>query len=384
MDILELIESIEVEKASLRTLFGSEGTGIRHSPRQDNYLTRLTETAKFMADILEGRRPVHQLQEAMTTSDFPLLFGDVLDRQVLANYREHPATWRMYAKRSVVPDFRLVSRFAVSGAEATLPVVPEKTEYPAAALAESRTQYSVKKYGRRIPMSWETNINNDLDAISDFPARLGKAARRSEDKFATELHVGTAGPHGTHYTSGKGNIVTGNPVLNIEGLQTAFTVLGNMKDDDDEPIVIDMVVLEVPPALEVVARNILNATEIWVNASGGGSAEQQLNTVNWMRNRVSLAVNPYIPIVASASNGSTTWFLHGSTEGGRPAMELGFLRGHTEPEIFVKEPNARRVGGGGPVMGDFDTDAIDYKVRHVFGGVFLDSKMSVASNGSGA
>jgi hypothetical protein len=34
--------------------------------------------------------------------------------------------------------------------------------------------------------------------------------------------------------------------------------------------------------------------------------------------------------------------------------------------------------------GDFETDAIHYKVRHVFGGVTLDPIMSVYSNGSGS
>ena len=34
--------------------------------------------------------------------------------------------------------------------------------------------------------------------------------------------------------------------------------------------------------------------------------------------------------------------------------------------------------------GDFDTDSIVYKVRHVFGGVALDAKGVVASNGTGS
>jgi hypothetical protein len=62
------------------------------------------------------------------------------------------------------------------------------------------------------------------------------------------------------------------------------------------------------------------------------------------------------------------------------------LRGHAEPEIFIKEPNARRVGGGivNPMDGDFETDSVEYKLRHVFGGSILDPKMSVGSNGSGS
>jgi hypothetical protein len=65
---------------------------------------------------------------------------------------------------------------------------------------------------------------------------------------------------------------------------------------------------------------------------------------------------------------------------------MGFLRGHTEPELFVREPNARRIGGGqiNPLDGSFETDSIDYKVRYVLGGVVLDTRAAVASNGTGA
>jgi hypothetical protein len=42
--------------------------------------------------------------------------------------------------------------------------------------------------------------------------------------------------------------------------------------------------------------------------------------------------------------------------------------------LFVKSPNAIRVGGG-PVAaedGDFDTDGVAYKVRHCFGGTLME------------
>jgi len=34
--------------------------------------------------------------------------------------------------------------------------------------------------------------------------------------------------------------------------------------------------------------------------------------------------------------------------------------------------------------GDFDKDHVHHKVRHVVGGVMMDTKMIVASNGSGS
>ena len=376
-EFLELIENIKEE---------SFGVGIKSAKKGSNYPKRLAEAAKLISDVYSGRKPSSRFMEAMTTDDFPFLFGDVLDRQLLANYLEYPSTFRNYCKIGTVGDFRTVKRFVTSGSEGVLSIVNEQAEYPETAIAEAKYSYAVKKYGRRIPFSWETMINDDLDALKDMPARLGRAARRTEQKFATNLYCGTTGPDGTFYSSGNSNKVTSNPVLSTSALQTAMTILAAQTDSDSEPIFIDAIHLVVPPALEITALNIMNALEIRLETSGGGISAQKLDAVNWMKNRVKLSVDPYIPIVASSSNGNTSWFLFADPSNGRPALEVGFLRGHTTPEIFIKAPNAQAVGGGGvnPMNGDFDTDSIQYKVRHILGGVTLDPKMSVASNGSGS
>ncbi len=391
-EFLDLLESIRAEDASVQKLFGGEGHGVRTSGRGPEYKIRLAEAAKFMADVMQGKKPAYLLREAMGTGDFPLLFGDIIDRQLLANYRETPQSYRNYCNISTVRDFRTVNRFAISGAEAVLDKVPEGKEYTQRSLDEARYQYNVQKYGNTIGFSWEQMINDDLQAFQDIPQRFGRAARRSEEKFATQLFIDANGPHASLYTAGNKNIINvangasaNNPALSISGLQDGFKVLANMVDSDGEPIVIDAVELVVPPALEVTALNILNATELWLTTDGG-DANRQVHVANWLRNRLRLSVNMYIPLVATAANGNTSWFLFANPNNGRPALEIGFLRGHTEPEIFMKDPDARRVGGGdSPAQdGDFDTDSIMYKVRHVFGGGQMDPKMTVASKGTNA
>ena len=385
MEFLQTLENIRAEEASVQRLFGGDGVRVRDIRKSPRYVQSLTEAAVFVADIYKGTRPVSQLREALTTSDFPQLFGDILDRQVLASYQETPRTWQNYCKRSVLRDFRQAKRFRIDGGEGVLEEVAEQAPYPEAAITDDVYTIQVKKFGRRMPFSWESMINDDLQALRDIPERFGRAARRSEEKTATQLFVDANGPHASLYTGGNANIVTSNPVLSLPALQTAFTVLAAMRDSDGEPIAIDMVELVVPPALEVTAQNILNATEVWLNENGGAS-NQQVHTVNWIRSKLRLSVNPYIPIVASSSNGNTSWFLFANPNNGRPALEMAFLRGHEEPEIFMKTSNAQRIGGGmtDPMDGDFDTDSLQYKVRHVLGGARLDPKMTVASSGAGS
>lgn len=380
---LEVVESVHRDHSTAVEVFRGEGRRAR-GQKSPQYLAKLAEAVKLVADVFSGKKPVYLLQEAMTTSDFPILFGDVIDRMLLASYREMPATYRNYIKVASVRDFRTVKRLTVDGGESTLEAVGEQAPYPEASLADGKYEYAVKKYGRRMPFSWEAIVNDDLDALRDIPARFGRAARRTEAKFATSLLFDANGPKAAFFKAGNKNLVTGNPVLSIAGLQAAFTALAAQVDADGEPILIEGVELVVPPALQITAENILNSLQIEVTEAGG-TAAQKLIATNWMKNRVRLNVDPYIPIVAKTANGNTSWGLFANPTTGRPIAEMAFLRGHEEPEVFMKAPNAQRVGGGQDAMnGDFDTDSIEYKVRHVLGGTVMDPKAGVASNGSGA
>jgi len=395
-ELLELIESVQAEQASVARLYGGEGRSLTSHRGIDNYNEKLVRTVEILANAMQGRRGAdYVLREAMTTSDFPYLFGDVLDRQLLQDYRETPQTYRNWCRIATVSDFRTVKRFVVNGSEATLGVVRQQGEYPESKLTDAPYSYAVQKYGRRIPFSWEAIVDDDLGALRDIPQRFGRAARRTEEKFATGLLADANGPHASFFTVGNKNTVivangalVANPPLSIAGLQDAFTVLASQKDADGEPITIEAVELVVPPALMVIAENILHATQILAGGlgqvGGGGVAGQALFATNWMASKTRLNVDAYLPIV-STTNGNTSWYLIASPQGQRPAFEVGFLRGHETPEVFVKEPNQRLVGSGNSdaMSGDFDNDSIEWKIRHVIGGCQVDSKMAVASSGLG-
>lgn len=390
-DFLQLVESLDASQASREALFGGEGKKYgANSPERMQALQRFLETVN---DARNGsRQAAFALREAQTTSDFDNLFGDALSIQLLGAYREYPSSWRSFVRvNNSVPDFRTVKLLTIDGGDNALSKVPEDTEYPEAALTDGIYSYTVAKYGRIIPFSWEAWLNDNLGAFSDTPARLARAARRTEQRFVTGLYADANGPHASFYTAGNKNIInqsngaaTDNPPLSIVALQDAMTVLSKQVDSGSEPIFVETVVLVVPPALEVTAQNLLNGTQLEV-VEAGGTANQRLIAANWMRNRVTLVVDPYLPVISATANGNRAWYLFAATTSDRPALEVGYLRGNAEPALFRKASNAVRVGGGGDdFAGDFETDEIKFKVRHVIGGTRVDPKMTVASNGSGA
>jgi hypothetical protein len=374
-------------------IYAGEGRSIGGTRARNNgnpkYNTLFLEAARLYERVLSGNRYAgQQFVEAMTTSDFPLLFGDVLERQLLGFYQTRAVNWQLTTRRSRVRDFRTVKRFTTDGARGVLPRVAEMANYPAVSVTEDSYEYNVAKYGQRVPFSWEAMINDDLDALADMPQRLALGARRTEERFQTDLFVNSTGPDATFFSVGNDNIVSSNPALSITGLQDAIELLNNKTDADGAPIYIGEYVLEVPPALEVVANNLVNAVQIWAADGGGdGTGQNQLQVNNWLAGRLKIKVNPWLPIVDVSANKNTTWYVFASPGEARPAMEMGFLIGHETPEMFMKAPNALRIGGGGmvdPMAGDYDSDGLEYKIRHVLGGTLMDPKMAVASNGSGS
>jgi hypothetical protein len=402
MDLIrgDLRSNVESDMARLDDIIAASGRRLSNRRADPEYLTKLGEAANFLADVLDGRTDPYYLKEALSTSDFPILMGDILDRQLLGRYQEIAPTYRNYAKIGTVRDFRTVRRVAVDGLEGRYyPSYnrPELTEGKEQNnLAETGYTYAVDVYEKRVALSWRMLVNDDLDAFRDIPDRLARGARRTEEYFATTLFVDASGPHASMFTSGNKNIVNAtnsgapftavNPPLSIAAVQQAFAVYGNMRDADGEPIMIESAELVVPPGLEVLAMNIINATEIWSTGdSAGGTTGQQLHVANWIRSKLRVSMNPYIPVVASSANGATSWFLFATPTSGRPALEIGFLRGYETPGLYRKAGNTMRVGGGiEDALGDFDTGEQQYKGMHVLGGTRLSPIMAIASNGSGS
>lgn len=398
---LDLIEQIDARDLATRESFANVWTRDepefrtsitqgrrRRDPKNPAYRRAILETMRLIDRVRDGSLPDFWLKEAMSTSDFAVLFGDVIDRQTLGAFAAMPEVWRNFIKRGTVRDFRNVRRYSLAGGEGQLPEVKEGAEYTAASVEASLVSWSVKKYGRRMPFTFEAMINDDFSLLTDTPRRFARAANRTVSKYATSLFVGASGPLGTLYTAGNANIINvangasdDNPPLSITGIQDGLTVLSNQVDDDGEPIVIEAVELVVPPALERTALNILNTQQIIL---GADSAATRQIIDNWYRNRFRLSVDPYIPVIAT-TNGDTSWFLFASASSDRPALEIDFLRGYEEPQLFMKSPNAVRVGGGAvdPMQGTFEDDTIAYKIRHIFGGGVIEPKATVGSNGTG-
>ena len=326
------------------------------------------------ADNVPAHLHEFRIKEALTTSDFPLLFGDVLDRQVLASYKAVPPVWKAFVKQSTVPRiYPQVGgyRFAMHGGDQYLAEVAQKGEYLASDREEERYPISVRKFGRQFDISWETMINDDLGALKDTPNRFAMAAIRTEHRIVTAIYASDVNTHVGNANLYQVGVNAAATLLSINALEVGIQQMNMFTDEGGEPIMATPKYLVVPPALEFTARQILTSATKHVATGVAGVPYPTNNVVSQLG--LTLIVDKYLPIVNVGADQHTQWYLF-SDPSDIAAIEATHLVGHERPEIAMKASDKVTVGGGAisPMSGDFATDNVFYRVRLVFGAAPLD------------
>lgn len=360
----------------------------------------LTERAKQIAGFNEklhgfmglinnsAQLPRHKreylMKEAETTSDFPILFGTVLERTLLAKYTIKTPGWRNYVKAGTQNDFRPTNLIGTYGLRSQLTAVPQEGEYPNAALSEGKVQCSLGKFGRQFRLSWETLINDDLGAFSDVADSLVQAAIMTEWFQATKLIAQSTGPNTTLFGSALTHPIDGATVANkgvlaltADNLFTTITNIRNQKDSDGNPILLEGFELVVAPANEKAA--LVATSPAALIATGVGASAATTTSANVTANlNIRINVNPLLPSI-DTTQGDHTWYVFGVLANGA-AVQLNFLRGHEAPEIVQRASNKVSQGGGvvSQLEGDFETDSAAWRVRHVMGGATVDPRLAYA------
>lgn len=342
------------------------------------------------------------MKEAETTSDFPVLFGTVLERTLRMKYKLQSPDWRKYVKVGTQNDFRTAWDMATYGNRATLGVVKERGEYPNAKLADGKFTINLQKFGRQFGLSWEAVINDDLGAFTDIASDLTLSALNTESYnvaslFSTATGVAgtTGGPNTTLYQVAGSHPIDGaaftnkytgaGTALSAAALATAVTNLKSQKDYDGNPILFNRFILVTPIALEFTALQVLSQNALIASAlSSNSSTSGVLGTTSEnviAKYPITSCVNPWLDIIGG-TYGKTAWFLFGDPADG-DAVKFNFLRGHENPEVVQKMSDKISLGGGpiSPLEGDFDSDSILWRVRHVMGGTVTDPRYTQYNQG---
>lgn len=306
-----------------------------------------------------------RLKEAGAPSDFPSVMANVQYKLLLLGFKGLPTFYDKWCKLSDVNDFKTNDRTWLSEADDLKEVQPGGG-YLETKLKDRKYQITLKTFGRTFNLLRQTVINDDLQAFKDVPKKLGRAAKRKVAKSVCEKLETNGNAYDANPLFGsRSNLANQSftaltaDATGIAAVNTGISAIARATDPDTGEIVGAMAkYLVTSPLLAETAKWITNSTNI-----GRGSTDAP--TENPLKNPA--MASPIEPVIEPWLTAfPSRWYLLADPEE-FPTVEVSFLDGQREPELFMKDADSIRISGSGRDEFGYDYDDINYKVRYDFG-----------------
>ena len=288
-----------------------------------------------------------KFREAVNSSTFALMFGDSLNKKMINDYKSMTQyqIWRPLVTVVPLGDLKTQHRVRMGGYGGTLPIVAERANYTAlTSPTEEEATYAPAKRGVTESISWEAMRNDDVGAIRRLPMKMADVAARTLGMHVLDILRTNPTIYDTKALFHVDHANLGSAALSANGLAAArLAMMAQTELGSGVRLGIPPRNLWIPADLEQTAYDLFNRT---TNLDKTFIQSQALNiTTVWYW------------------TDANDWVVTADVNS-IPFIELGFLDGREEPEMFVQDmPNTGSM---------FNNDTITYKLRHVYGSTVLD------------
>jgi hypothetical protein len=299
-------------------------------------------------------RDATNLRAAIATTGFTEMLGDSLTRRMVAEYNLAALDdWKKIVTIVPLSDFRTQRRPRMGG-YGNLPAVAQAGAYTAlTSPADEEASYTPSKRGGTESISLEAIRNDDVGGIRRVPVKLGRAAARTLYVFVFEffnsnptLYDTVAFFHVTH--ANLAAVALSKAQLQAGRLQ----IMKQAEAGSSEVLGIPPRYLLVPPDLEDTAYELTSIPNAGLFTPSSPDAVRR---------------QTYEAITVKTWTDVNNWYLT-CDPADIPGIEIGFLDGKQEPELFVQDlPNVGSM---------FSNDQLTYKIRHIYGGAVVDYRGS--------
>ena len=281
-----------------------------------------------------------------TTSDFPIILGNTVGRVLRDAYQAAPSGIRRLGRQTSARDFRAVNKIML-GEAPLLEKLNEAGEIKAGTMAEAREAYKIETWAKKIGITRQVLVNDDLGAFADLARRMGQGAAETEARILVTLLEANSG-NGPTLSDNKalfhvdhGNRATTGAVISDTTLSAARLALRTQKGIEGRVIRVTPKNLLVPPALETVA-------EKWLATIAPATAAD----VNPFSGAMSLVVEPRL-------SSATRWYVT-ADPGEIDGLEFAYLSGNEGPQVESRS--------------GWDVDGVEIRVILDFGAGFIDHR----------
>jgi hypothetical protein len=300
-----------------------------------------------------------RLRESLSSTSFDQALGDSITRRMLQYYAAPEfANWKLVARTTTLNDFRTQRRIRFGG-YGNLPIVAQGQAYVGmTSPTDEEATYAPAKRGGTESVTLEAIRNDDVQAIRDIPMRIGRAAAQTLYEFVWDFLATNAAIYDAVALAAAGhgnNIVT--TALSASNISTLRLRMKNQTDmSNAKRLGLRAKYLVVPNDLEELAFQITTALRAVPDANLAAQAEP--SAPNFLSQKVRLEV----VVVDYWTDTNNYWLTSGPDQ--TPMIEVGFLDGNENPELFVQDmPNVGSM---------FNSDQLTWKVRHIYGGAVVD------------
>ncbi|MCZ2154326.1 MAG: Mu-like prophage major head subunit gpT family protein [Bryobacterales bacterium] len=292
-----------------------------------------------------------------STSDFPLLLGDVANKVLQEQMAAAPAAIKQVCRQATIPDFR--NRYSIQlGQVPTLMKVGENGEFKSGTIAEGRESYKLDTYGRIFGVNRQAIVNDNLSAFSDIGRLFASASAQFEAQFLVDLITSNNGvgpvmsDNKKLFDAAHSNLAASGGTISDTTLAAARLALRSQKGlDGKTPIDIAANCLVVPAALESTAEKYLASIY-----------PAQAANVNPFAGKLTLIVDPRLD-----AKSATRWYVAADPVL-FPSIEYAYLAGNEGVQVET------RAG--------FEVDGVQIRARLDFGAGALDFRGVYANPGA--
>ncbi len=272
-----------------------------------------------------------------TTSDFTNILANVANKSMLKGWSEIDENFDQWTSKGILTDFKPASRVD-TGLFPALAQVVEGASYEYGTMSDRGETIQLAKYGKLFAISREAVINDDLNAFTKIPQKMGRAAKRTIGDLVyailtsnPNMSDGVALFHATH-----NNLMTG-AALSVASLSVAKTAMRKQKDPDSAT----KTGLNIRPAYLLVPVELEDTARVLMNSEFDPAATQRVPNPNA---NLATVISDARLSAASASN----WYM-AANQNLIDTIEVAYLNGVDTP--YLEQRNG------------FEVDGVEFKVR---------------------
>lgn len=287
-----------------------------------------------------GMTPMQITSRALSTSDFVGITANTMNRSLLQGYESAPRTFVGLFRQGTAQDFRAIERVRLSGAP-SLEEVKEGGEFKYGKVTDEKETYSLATYGKILPFTRQTIINDDMDALGRIPVMFGRAAADLESDIVwgivtanAALQDGVALFHADH-----GNLAGAGAAISVTTVGAARAAMRAQTGMEGRLI-------------NVTPRHII------VGAAAETALDQFLTSItpDSQGNAIPQSMRSLQPVIEPRLSGNA-WYLAADYMQ-VDTIEFSYLAGNQGVYLETQE--------------GFDVDGIKVKARHDFAAKAID------------